>query len=179
MILKKTFKIVKYTLLIILLVFIIIFIKEVAVSKRYLKIIKNDAEKYNVNTYTILAMIKTESNFNKNAISNKGAKGLLQLKEETALFIANKYNYSYDGDIYNVKNNLNLGIMYFDYLSKKFQYEDIAIASYNAGEGIVKKWQNEGYIIEDKILKIPYKETENYLKKVKFYKKFYTFIYGV
>jgi soluble lytic murein transglycosylase len=143
------------------------FIKEVSLSKRYLKIIQNNSEKYNVNAYTILAMIKTESNFNKNAVSNKGAVGLMQLMPSTANFIAKKVGFSENINLYDGQTNLYLGICYLEYLFNRYGDETIVLYCYNAGEGVVSKWT------ESEIKSPPYKETREYIKKVKRRKKLY------
>ena len=56
----------------------------------------------------------------------------------------------------------------------------LAIAAYNAGIGNVKKWINDGIINEDgsNLENIPYKETNNYVRKVLRDKKIYKNLYG-
>ena len=61
----------------------------------------------------------------------------------------------------------------------KFEDKYTAIAAYNAGETRVRTWLNdEQYSIDKKTLNyIPYKETANYIKKIKLNEKFYQKVY--
>ncbi|TYB32008.1 MAG: lytic transglycosylase domain-containing protein [Candidatus Mcinerneyibacterium aminivorans] len=106
--------------------------------------------KKNINHLLVESIIEVESNFNPTAVSHKGAKGLMQLMPETAAM--------YDVDnIYNVRENLRAGIEYFRYLFDKFnQNVRLALAAYNAGPYVVKKY---GGIP-------PYRETQNYVKQI-------------
>ena len=145
-------------------------------SGKYYDLVKSECDKYGLNHITVLSLIKTESNFNKNAKSNKNAIGLMQIKEETARYVSKMYDIECD-DLYDYNANIKIGVAYLDYLTKKFVYEDLVLCSYNAGEGTVFRWKKKGYIINDKINYIPYKETRNYLSKVKKLKNFYTIFY--
>jgi soluble lytic murein transglycosylase len=127
-------------------------------------------QKYDVERALIFSVIKTESNYKQNARSDAGALGLMQLMPETAVWIAGKINKTdYDeAMLTGVDCNIELGTWYLSYLIKKFESVDIALIAYNAGEGNAQKW-----IRENKINDIPFKETKNYLKKVKRHYKYY------
>ena len=113
----------------------------------------------------MLAIIKTESNFNKNAVSNKGAVGLMQLTKNTANYIAKITNFNGEIDLYNEDTNLILGIKYLRYLSNKFIDINAVICAYNAGETKVREWlDSSGNLVKNKV---EYKETFNFLTKVK------------
>ncbi|MBO7528110.1 MAG: lytic transglycosylase domain-containing protein, partial [Clostridia bacterium] len=141
---------------------------------KYKKQINYYSKAYNVKQELVFAIIKAESNFNENAKSSKGAVGLMQILPSTAKWIALKIGQD-EYDLFDVNINIKFGTYYLNYLIKKFKYEDVAICSYNAGEGIVKSWLNcEDYSDDQKQLKIiPYAETRNYLKKVNYYKSIY------
>ncbi len=159
--------------------FLIIFsfiVYETVLSGRYYDLVKAECEKYNLNHITVISLIKTESNFNKNAKSNKNAIGLMQIKEGTANYVSKMYDIKYD-DLYDYKSNIKIGVAYLDYLTKKFNYEDLVLCAYNAGEGTVSRWMERGYIVDNEINYIPYKETRNYLTKIKKLKNFYTIFY--
>lgn len=141
------------------------------------------AAKYNVNKYLIYAIIKTESNFNKDAISSQEARGLMQIMETTANEVAQKIDYNLESvdDLNNPETNIMIGTKYFSNLLDSFnQNEMLAIAAYNAGIGNVKKWISDGIINEDgsNLENIPYKETNNYVRKVLRDKKIYKELYG-
>ncbi len=67
-----------------------------------------------------------------------------------------------------MRNNLNVGILYLGNLVREFGSYAPAIASYNAGEDIVKKWLKAGHYksADEFIEDIPYLETRNYVKRV-------------
>lgn len=173
---NKIVKILLIAISLIILLSISVLVYEVTLSSRYSKIIKNESQKYNLNYITVLSLIKTESNFNKNAKSNKNAVGLMQIKNETALYVAKLYNIE-NTDLCNENSNIQIGVAYLDYLTKKFKYEDVVLCAYNAGEGTVSKWIEKGYIVNGKINYVPYVETKNYLSKIQKLKNFYTIFY--
>ena len=119
----------------------------------------------------IYAIIKAESNFEPNVTSSADAKGLMQLMEETAIersnVIDNEDVQTYD--LYDPETNIKLGTSYFAYLLGL--YDDnmlLSIIAYNAGLGNVEQWIKDGIIKADgsDIENIPYKETENYVRKI-------------
>lgn len=141
---------------------------------KYKKLAKNYAKINDLDCALIIAIIKVESNFNKNAYSNKGAIGLMQVLPTTAEYILQISPYSTINDLFDEETNVKLGTYYFKYLINKFKSEDVAICAYNAGEGTVQKWGlSNGFSLE----KIKYNETLNYYKKVKFYKNLYGIFY--
>ena len=151
-------------------------VSEIKNLSKYEKIVASECNKYSIDKNLVLAIIKTESNFNKNVVSRKNAKGLMQLLDETATYISKLYNITYNGNLFEENINIKLGIAYLDYLYKKFKHTDLVLASYNAGEGNVKKWIDCGVIIPPTINVLPYKETQNYIKKVKLTQKLYNLI---
>ena len=85
-----------------------------------------------------------------------------------------------DYEIFSIDTNIRYGCYYLRYLIDKFKVEKTALSAYNAGEGNVLSWlKNNKYSIDGKSLNtIPFKETEEYIKKVyKSYDK-YRKLYG-
>lgn len=64
--------------------------------------------------------------------------------------------------------NINLGTKYLSILLERYNNVEIAITAYNAGIGTVDNWIEKGIIKEDgsDIENIPYKETNNYVRKI-------------
>ena len=153
-------------------------------SKKYENLVVIYSEKYQVDSDLIFALIKAESNFNSSAVSGKGAKGLLQLMEETAKDVSKKTDLKIEPDeieekLLQADVNIELGTKYISILLEKYNNTAIALTAYNAGIGTVDNWIEKGVIKKDgeDIQNIPYKETNNYVRKIlrdyKIYKKLY------
>ncbi len=130
-------------------------------------------EKYGIEGNLIFAVIKAESNFDKDAISNRNAIGLMQLMEETAKDVARKNDIELDTEnikeeLCDVNKNIQIGTCYLSTLIERYQNKEVALAAYNAGIGTVDGWIEKGIIRKDgtDIEKIPYKETNNYVRKI-------------
>ncbi len=153
-------------------------------SRKYESIVELYSQKYQVDPNLIFAIIKAESNFNATAVSGKGAKGLMQLMEDTAKDVCKKVDTKIDtnkvGDkLLDADINIELGTKYISILLEKYNNIAIALTAYNAGIGTVDNWIEKGIIQNDgeDIQNIPYKETNNYVRKIlrdyKIYQKIY------
>jgi len=145
---------------------------------KYMEIIDKYSKKYNLSPELVYAIINTESGFNENEVSSKGAKGLMQIMESTANWAAStEYIENYDyNNILSPELNIQIGCWYISWLNKKFDNDKtLVLAAYNAGNGNITKWlQNPEYSKDGKTLSvIPFKETENYVKKVSAAERFY------
>lgn len=141
--------------------------------KTYSEIISVYAEEYNVDENLIFAVIKAESNFNNDAISNKSAIGLMQIVEDTAIDVAKKNNIdinteNIEEELLNIEKNINIGTKYLSTLLEQYGNIEVALAAYNAGIGTVNNWIEKQVIKSDgsDIENIPYKETNNYVRKI-------------
>ena len=170
-------------LLLIILVTIIIFrniILKVVYPRKYSEYVEKYAKEYQIDKELIYAMIKAESNFRANAVSNKDAIGLMQILESTALEVANELEKEITKeDLLNPEINICIGAKYISNLIKKYENLELAVASYNAGIGNVDSWIEKGIVNKDgtDIENVPFKETNNYVRKIlrdyKLYKKLY------
>jgi len=117
---------------------------------QYDDIIQEMSQKYDVDPNLIKAIIKQESNFNPNAVSHAGAKGLMQLMPSNL----KEFGVS---DAFDPKQNIEAGTREIKrYLTKYDNNLPLSLAAYNAGMGNVRKY---GGIP-------PFKETQDYIKKV-------------
>jgi soluble lytic murein transglycosylase-like protein len=107
------------------------------------------ARNFDVNPLLIDSVIQVESNYNRFAVSPKGAQGLMQLMPKTA----QRFGVT---DSFDPKQNIEAGVRYLKFLQDTFQDERLAIAAYNAGEKAVAKYKDVP----------PYSETVSYVAKV-------------
>lgn len=148
----------------------------------YKDIINKYSQEYKVDPFLVAAIINVESKYNKDAISNKDARGLMQIMPSTGDWAAEvlkleRYNHKllHEPDI-----NIKLGTWYISQLKKEFNNNmDLVYAAYNAGSGNVGKWlqdktySNDGKRLED----IPFNQTKDYVKKVNFNYNVYKIVY--
>ena len=115
----------------------------------YDQLIERYADAYNVDPVLVRAVILVESDFNPRCVSNKGARGLMQLIPETA----HRYGVK---DMFNPEDNIRGGVHYLSDLLEMFGHDiERALAAYNAGEGAVTRY---GGIP-------PYQETSTYVNR--------------
>ena len=132
----------------------------------------------------VSAVILCESSFDPMAQSRLGARGLMQLMEETAGWIAHKLNedgagYSFDL-LYDPETNIRFGTWYLGYLSRRFNGDAKKIVcAYHAGQGNVDSWlKNPKYSADGVTLDvIPTEDTAAYAERVlraqAVYRKYY------
>lgn len=123
----------------------------VAMEKPFAKEVSQAAEAAGVEPGLVHALIEVESAYRPNAISPKGAVGLMQLLPETA----QRYGIS---NLTSVPDNLKAGTRHLRSLLDIFgERLDLVLAAYNAGEGAVRKYNNTIP---------PYRETRDYVPAV-------------
>ena len=138
-------------------------------KKEYSEYVTKYSQEYNVDENLIYALIKVESNFEANATSVKGAQGLMQLMYSTAEDVAKKNKIELiEDNILEPEINIQIGTKYISTLLEKYESIEVALAAYNAGSGNVDKWISNGTIKADgsDIENIPFKETNNYVRKI-------------
>jgi hypothetical protein len=120
-------------------------------------IILQAASRHEIDPALVKAIIMAESGYNPNAISQRGAKGLMQLMPSTAEALGVE-------DVFNPEQNISGGVRYFKKLVNRFDGDiKLALAAYNAGSNKVRHYQGIP----------PYKSTHHYIEKVfKYYKQY-------
>jgi hypothetical protein len=115
------------------------------------------ANRYQVDSALIKAIIMAESNYNPKAVSKRGAKGLMQLMPKTAEALG-------VGDSFDPEHNINAGVRYFRKLLNQFDGDvKLALAAYNAGSRKVREYQGVP----------PFRATRRYIKRVFKYHQYY------
>lgn len=176
-------------IIIIIIVFLMILkdpIQKIIYPKTYKEVVSVYHEQYDVDENLIFAVIKAESNFDPNTISEKGAIGLMQLMPDTAKDVAVKNGIDLDEtnieqELCKVNKNIDIGSKYLSTLLQRYDSVELALAAYNAGIGTVDGWIEKGIIKADgsDIENIPYKETNQYVRKILRDYKIYDTIYRV
>lgn len=139
--------------------------------------VEKASEEFGVPVETIYAVIKTESNFKKDAVSRVGAVGLMQLMPETFSWIASRLGEEMDESmISDPLVNIRYGTYYLSFLIERLYNEEAVFAAYNAGYSRVKGWLADSRYSADgkKLDLIPYDETSEYVKRVSGAKKKYS-----
>ncbi len=124
----------------------------------YDRLIQRTADEHGIEFALVKAIMMVESSFNPYAVSDKGARGLMQMMPSTA----SRYGVR---DIHDPVENVRAAVRHIKYLSDTFNNKNsLVIAAYNAGENAVKQYRGIP----------PYEETQNYVKKVLHYKRQYS-----
>lgn len=148
----------------------------------YQQIIVQEAKQAQLDPSLVAAVINVESRWQVDAVSRKGAKGLMQLMPTTAEWIAEKTGQAAvtEQELFLPETNIRLGVSYLTDLLTHFGSETLALAAYNGGRGNVKTWLDEGLWDgkQDTIEAIPFGETRRYVLKVEAQRKIYSRIYN-
>jgi soluble lytic murein transglycosylase-like protein len=120
-------------------------------GRQYDDLISEHSKRNGVRSDLVRAVLQVESAFNPNAMSPKGAMGLMQLMPSTA----RQYGVR---NAFNPAENVRAGVAYLRGLLDRYSNnEELALAAYNAGPGAVDK---HGQAVP------PYRETRNYVAQI-------------
>jgi soluble lytic murein transglycosylase-like protein len=116
----------------------------------YDDLIRENASRHGISADLVRAVIQAESGFNRWAVSPKGAMGLMQLMPATARNLGVR-------DPFHPGENIRGGVEYLAALLARFDRDVVrALAAYNAGPERVERYNGVP----------PYRETQNYVKKI-------------
>lgn len=142
---------------------------------KYDNYVEKYSEEYGVDICLVYGVIRTESNFDPDAVSGAGAIGLMQLMPDTFTWLQN-YRTEFmpekilDSDeLFDPKTNIEYGVYLLRFLLDRYEGNtSLVICAYNAGYGNIDEWLANGTISADNVLAedVPFPETSNYLTKV-------------
>lgn len=107
-------------------------------------VIVDKASKYpNLTHIDLCALIAIESRFDPKALSRVGAKGLMQIMDQTAEFICDRFAWGYVPEIsYDPEKNIMMGAFYFNYLLEWNKLDkEVALVNYNGGQVISERFK--------------------------------------
>lgn len=136
---------------------------------KYTEYVEKYSEEYGISRELLFAVIKTESSFNPDAVSNADAVGLTQITPETFEWLQTKLGEEgADLSLLDPETSIKYGAFFLSYLLDEFENTDTALAAYHAGRGRINGWLSDKSISPDgKTLEnIPIPETAHYVKKV-------------
>ncbi|KAF3999310.1 lytic transglycosylase domain-containing protein [Glaciimonas immobilis] len=128
--------------------------------KKFETFVNQAAKEFALEPALLKAVMAAESGFNPTAVSPKGAVGLMQIMPDTAerYGVTGDQKKSIQQKLTDPRTNIRLGARYLRDLLLMFPFkQDLVIASYNAGEGAVRKYKNQIP---------PFPETRNYVQVV-------------
>lgn len=141
-------------------------------------------EELDLDPYLILSVARQESTYRPNLTSSAGAKGVLQLMPRTARWLGDtdlRVSKDTASRLEEPGHSLRMGAVYLrQMLDRSDQNVVYALASYNAGPGNFSKWhkRNPNLSEEEFIERIPFAETQSYVKRILAHYATYKSIYG-
>ena len=147
----------------------------------YWDLIRRHSESNGLDPYFVAALVAQESTFVADVKSAANAYGLMQLLPSTARMYARKLKLTYSPRLLTEPDaNIRMGTAYLADKVREFGDLHLALASYNAGERAVHRWQAERLDLatDEFIDDIPYPETQNYVKRILGTADDYRHLYG-
>lgn len=177
---SKGYKFGIFTIVIIILLIVSVLFMRKVFPRPYLEVVNEVGQTYGLETSLIYAVIHAESNFRETAVSPAGAKGLMQITDETGEFIRKRLDlveYTSE-DLFNPETNILMGTHYLNYLMGRFSEKKTILAAYNAGPNRVQKWLDDESISDGTNLNlIPFEETKEYVDRVIVRQRIYDVLY--
>ena len=147
---------------------------------RYQSLVRGSCSRYNVSNALVFSLMKAESNFDEKSVSHAGAKGLMQLTDQTYAYCMDSSGTDTLPDIFSPENNIDAGVWYLSHLLERYDGNtENAVAAYNAGATNVDKWLKDNrYSTDGKTLSsIPFGETKRHVEKIRRYTLIYKILY--
>lgn len=135
----------------------------------YSDLVEKYSLEYGIDKILLYSVIKTESSFESDAVSEAKAIGLTQITEETFDWIKFKTGGEEKfSDLFTAENSIKYGAFLLGYLVDEFENTETALAAYHAGRGRVNEWLKNPSISPDgkTLSNIPIDDTAHYVRKV-------------
>jgi len=137
----------------------------------HIDLVRQNAAARALDPYLVLALIREESAFSPQIVSRAGARGLMQLMQQTADLTAREHKLPpvTAAALETPERNIQIGVAHLADLVRDFGGNlSLTLAAYNAGKQAVQRWvQRYGFADEVEFVEdIPYTETRNYVKRV-------------
>ena len=174
-------------LLIVALIIALVYSQKLYLKKayplKYTEYVEKYSNEYGLDPFFVYSVIRTESDFVPNATSSIGARGLMQVTEETFEWIRGrlKDNESTFDSMYDEETAIRYGTYLMYFLKQTLQTEQNILCGYHAGVNRAKSWLDDGEISKNGEIiteNIPFPDTKQYVKKVmktfEIYKKLYS-----
>lgn len=146
---------------------------EMLYPRAYWDIVKAESQKYGLDPYFVLSVMRQESEFKADARSKSGAMGLMQIMPATAQGIAKSLKVEWTGEemMDDPEMNIRFGVYYLSVMNTRFNGNWVYMLSgYNAGPNITKRWVDDSSMqrqdLEEFVVNIPYSETHYYVMKI-------------
>lgn len=145
-------------------------VSEMAYITEYEELVDKYCDKYSLDKALAYSIIKTESGFNPDAVSDTGAIGLMQITEPTFDWLSwrlgiDTLKYS---DLFEPENSVMYGCYLLSYLYSKYGSVELTAAAYHAGMGKVDGWIESGEIDPENVTAedISGPKTSHYVEKI-------------
>lgn len=158
-------------------------IEKTVYQRDYSEYVEKYSKEFDIDENLVYAVIKAESDFDKDAVSKSGARGLMQIMPKTYLGdICMALGTPADADaLFDPETNIRAGTYYLSYLINHFGSVRSALAAYNAGIGNVSDWlKNKSVCDADGELiveSVPFEQTRKYISRVEYYFGQYSALY--
>ena len=150
--------------------------------REYQTYVERYAKQYDVPANLIYAVIRTESDFDSEAVSSVGAVGLMQMMPSTFRWLSDDMlgEHLEDGMLYDPETNIRYGVYCLSYLYNEFGLWHTVYAAYNAGPNRVRDWTADSRYADENgaLTSIPFEETRAYAAKVEEAAALYQKLYG-
>lgn len=136
----------------------------------YSEIVDKWSEVYNIDRNFVFAVIRTESNFNPQAVSDAGAIGLMQIIEDSFDWVSKKTNHAdlvFD-DMFTPEYSIEYGCFMLGYLYEKYGSYELVAAAYHSGMGEVDSWIASGCVDTEAVDVADFlgSNTRHYVRKI-------------